>query len=79
MGILENEPPVAVALPEYQEEYVGEYAKFDGSEWTTYTPENSELPDSLVLCLAVDDRGNKWIGTSDGGLAVYREGGVMLR
>ena len=35
------------------------------------------LPDNSVLAIAIDSQGNKWIGT-DGGLAVYREGGVIL-
>jgi ligand-binding sensor domain-containing protein len=52
-------------------------AKFDGETWTVYTPENSGLPADQVLAVAVDERGNKWIGC-DGGLAVYREGGVIL-
>jgi PKD repeat protein len=39
MGILENEPPVAVALPEYQEVFMGDYAKFDGSE--SYDPDGT--------------------------------------
>jgi len=53
-------------------------ARFDGESWTVYTTGNSELPDDRVLCVTVDGAGNKWIGTRDGGLAVYREGGVRL-
>jgi hypothetical protein len=34
------------------------------------------LPVNSVLSLAIDGSGNKWIGTY-GGLAVYKEGGVV--
>jgi hypothetical protein len=37
------------------------------------------LWNAWVTCLAVDAQGNLWIGTIDWGLAVYREGGVILR
>ena len=53
-------------------------AKFDGENWTVYTRDNSGLPSSNVFYLTTDARGNKWIGTSGGGVAVYREGGVIL-
>ena len=46
-------------------------------EWTVYNTDNSELPDDRVIALAFDARGNLWIGTNHGGLAVYREGGVI--
>jgi hypothetical protein len=52
-------------------------AKFDGVNWTVYNTSNSGLPDNYVLAIAIDGQGNKWIGTL-GGLAVYREGGVIL-
>jgi len=53
-------------------------AMFDGVNWTVYNTENSGLPDDDVWAIAIDAQGNKWIGTCDGGLAVYREGGVIL-
>jgi ligand-binding sensor domain-containing protein len=53
-------------------------AKFDGETWTVYTGENSELPNNFIWILALDTQGNTWIGTY-GGLAVYREGGVILK
>jgi ligand-binding sensor domain-containing protein len=40
--------------------------KFDGTEWTVYNTDNSGLPSNRVLCLAVDEVGNKWIGTDEG-------------
>jgi ligand-binding sensor domain-containing protein len=45
--------------------------------WTVYNTSNSELPSNWVYSIAIDGQGNKWIGT-DGGLAVYREGGIIL-
>jgi ligand-binding sensor domain-containing protein len=45
--------------------------------WTVYNTSNSELPSNWVYSIAIDGQGNKWIGTYDG-LAVYREGGVIL-
>jgi hypothetical protein len=53
-------------------------AKFDGSNWTVYNPWNSGIPDNWVYALALDGNDNTWIGTWLGGLAVYREGGVIL-
>jgi hypothetical protein len=46
--------------------------------WTVYKTSNSGLPDNRVFAIAIDGQGNKWIGTYGGGLAVYREGGVIL-
>jgi ligand-binding sensor domain-containing protein len=56
----------------------GGVAQFDGVNWTVYNTANSELPDDYVWSLAIDAQGNKWIGTNKGGLAAYREGGVIL-
>jgi len=47
-------------------------------EWIVYNTANSGLPHNYVECLAFDAPGNIWIGTRWGGLAVYREGGVIL-
>ena len=54
----------------------GGLVKFDGTNWTTYTTSNSGLPDNFVHSITIDGSGNKWIGTN-GGLAVYKEGGVV--
>jgi len=42
-----------------------------------YNTANSGLPDNRVMSLAIDGRGNKWIGTWFGGLAVYNKGVVV--
>jgi hypothetical protein len=48
----------------------GGLAKYDGVNWTVYNTKNSELLDNHVLSIAIDDSGNKWIGTYNG-LAKY--------
>lgn len=39
----------------------------------SYNSRNSGLPDDFVSCIAIDEKGNKWMGTVNGGLAVYSE------
>ena len=53
-------------------------ASSQAPEWIVYDTANSGLPYNYVDCLAFDAPGNIWIGTFGGGLAVYREGGVIL-
>jgi|GEM_PF-3992325 len=53
-------------------------AKFDGEAWRVYNTGNSELPHDRVVALAIDAQEDIWIGTRLRGLAVYREGGVIL-
>jgi hypothetical protein len=57
----------------------GGLARFQGTNWTVYTRANSRLPDNLTYALMLDRYENLWIGTRDGGVAVFREGGVVLR
>lgn len=38
---------------------------------------NSGLPDNWIHTIAIDEQGNKWIGTEKG-VAIYREGWVKL-
>ena len=45
-------------------------ARFDGLNWTVYNKDNSGLPDNNVYYIAFDDS-RAWIGTENGGLAVY--------
>jgi hypothetical protein len=56
----------------------GGLAESDGVGWTTHSSSNSGLPDDWVLAVAVDESGNTWTGTWLGGLAAYREGGVVI-
>lgn len=36
-----------------------------------FTKENSGLPDVYITCIAIDANGNKWVGTGNGGLALF--------
>ncbi len=47
-------------------EHAGGLVKFDGSQWRTWSTSNSNIPSDNVYCVAVDDSGNKWIGTING-------------
>ena len=37
----------------------------------SYNTHNSGLPDDFVSCIAIDEKGNKWMGTVNGGLVLY--------
>jgi len=54
------------------------FYKYDGIEWTLYHPGNSGLPSLDVRSIDIDENSNKWIGTWDGGLAVFNEEGINL-
>jgi len=41
-------------------------ARFDGNSWTTFTPENSPIPDADISQIQTDLYGNTWIGTNQG-------------
>jgi hypothetical protein len=46
--------------------------KFDGnSTWINYNTGNSGLPYDYVNCIAIDQSGTKWIGTTQGGMAEF--------
>ncbi len=59
-------------------------AKYDGENWTQYTPENSGLPDSItdsvpwVYSFAVDGNSNLWVATEKLGIVFY-DGETWLR
>jgi len=55
----------------------GGLARFDSTKWTTWNRANSRLPDNVVQALIFDRYENLWLGMKDGGLAVFREGGVI--
>ena len=51
-------------------------ARFDGVRFTTYRAmETRGLNSSRIQCLHEDGRGALWIGTAEGGLARYQDGG----
>ncbi len=47
---------------------------YDNTTWTSYTKNNSELPDDHILTMAIDKTGNKWFGTLTNGLVVWSDG-----
>ena len=51
--------------------------KFDDTSWTVYNTSNSGLPENYISAVAIDQMGNKWIGTG-GGVAVFNETGVSV-
>ena len=49
---------------------------FDGNSWSVYDTSNCDLPNHWINAIAIDDLGEKWIGTgtpqwNEGGLAVF--------
>jgi ligand-binding sensor domain-containing protein len=80
-GLPSNDAEDGLAIDSHGTIWVGTrggLAKFDKETWTVYNTENSGLPANHIWSLALDRHENLWIGTADGGLAVYREGGVIL-
>jgi len=57
----------------------GGLEKYDGTTWTGYNTTNSGLPSNSVFSILIDQYDNKWIGTENGGIAVFRKGGIILR
>ena len=43
----------------------------DIPEWINYNTTNSDIPSDSIKCITIDEFGNKWIGTLDGGLAKF--------
>ena len=52
--------------------------RIENDSMTVFNSSNSEMPHSQVNCIAIDKYGNKWLGSTFGGLMAYREGGVIL-
>ena len=55
----------------------GGLAKYDGTNWTTYTTSNSGLPDNQVMSIAIDRSDNKWIGCYTDWTGIY--GGGLVK
>jgi hypothetical protein len=71
----------AIAIDKQNNKWIGTregLAKFDDVSWSVYNISNSGLPENNIWAITIDAQGNKWIGTYWGGLAVYREGGVII-
>ena len=54
-----------------------ELLKYDGTNWTSYNPSNSLLPQTYSINdLIFDLFGNLWIATQDAGIVVFNENGI---
>jgi hypothetical protein len=42
------------------------FVQYDGVNWNKYTATDSELLSDFILCVVIDNRDRKWIGTNDG-------------
>jgi ligand-binding sensor domain-containing protein len=52
--------------------------KFNGSNWEAIDTSGSSLSSAgTLMCIAIDESDNKWIGTLRGGLFVFNEGGIV--
>ncbi len=51
--------------------YGGGLTKFDGKKWTSYTEDNSEIPNNEIWGICIDDADNLWLGGTDKGLVKY--------
>jgi len=55
-----------------------ELLKYDGANWTSFNPSNSQLPQTFSINdLAFDKFGNLWIATQSAGLIVFNENGII--
>jgi ligand-binding sensor domain-containing protein len=46
---------------------------FDNNTWNCYTKINSGIPDDHILTMAIDNYGNKWLGTLTHGFVVWQD------
>jgi streptogramin lyase len=53
------------------------YKLRDTSVWVDFQPSNSEIHSTSLLCIAIDSKDTKWIGTSDKGLIAYDDIGFV--
>jgi len=51
----------------------GGLAKFDGTNWQSFTIANSGLPENYITAIAIDINNNKWIATKNSGIVKYDE------
>lgn len=64
-----------IDMDSYNNKWVGAYnggvGKFNGTNWTIYTPSNSPLPENKIWSIAVDQNNVVWIGTETKGLVKF--------
>ena len=65
----------SIDFDSYNNKWVGVYGggigKFDGNNWTIYTPSNSPIPENKVWSISVDQNNVVWIGTETKGLVKF--------
>ncbi len=49
----------------------GVVGKFDGTEWTRYTRNNTGLPDNFNDDIFIDSQGRRWFANGQGGIQVF--------
>ena len=55
----------------------GGVAIFNDTSWTVHHIFNSGLPNNYIRSIEFENNGNAWTATHGGGLAVYKQGGVV--
>ena len=45
--------------------------RYDGKDWTLFSPDNSPIPNRHISALNIDKNGNVWIGTGKGDIAKF--------
>lgn len=56
---------------------IGQLFHYNGSEWQTFTPENSSLPNASINTIFIDSRKRVWLGTGSGA-AIFENGKIQL-
>jgi ligand-binding sensor domain-containing protein len=62
--------------------WVGHYdglSKYDGNDWTHYTPYNSSMPAQIITSIAFDNEGNKWLGTDGCDLLIFNDSNWTIK
>lgn len=66
----EYAPPVNAFVADSRDDVwiggIGELIHYNGSEWQTFTSDNSPLPNAWIYTLFVDSQKRLWIGTGNG-------------
>ncbi|HNW74601.1 MAG TPA: two-component regulator propeller domain-containing protein [Bacteroidales bacterium] len=71
-----------IYIDQNDHKWIGDYGglyRFDNGNFIAYNPANSGLPDSRVPDMIMDELGNLWCCTINGGVGVYNPDGVVLK
>ncbi len=53
--------------------------RYTDTNCISYTTRNSGLPDNYLSCIVIDNNGDKWIGTINGGVAIFKDSTLTER